>query len=98
MASHAPDFGRASALPLSAVIGAIPSFPRPVIQRLVTRMIEHLDEQDGDPDLEDGEGQLPWSDDRGRWLRNVDFPTEDDEPDDPPECNGDPEPYLGWAA
>jgi hypothetical protein len=46
MASHAPDFGRASALPLSAVLGAIPSYPRPVIERLVARLIDHLDEQD----------------------------------------------------
>jgi hypothetical protein len=52
MASHAPNFGRASALPLSAVLGAIPSYPRPVIERLVARLIEHLDEQDGDCDLE----------------------------------------------
>ena len=52
MATHARDFGRASALPLSAVLGAIPSYPRPLIQRLVSRLIDHLDEQDGDPDLE----------------------------------------------
>lgn len=44
--------GRAEALPLAAVLSAIPSYPRPVIERLVTRMIEHLDEQDGDSDLE----------------------------------------------
>jgi hypothetical protein len=52
MASHAPDFGRASALPLSTVLASIPSYPRPVIERLVVRLIEHLDEQDGDSDLE----------------------------------------------
>lgn len=52
MASHAPDFGRAEALPLSAVLAAIPSYPRPVIERLVGRLIDHLDEQDGDTDLE----------------------------------------------
>ena len=52
MATHAHDFGRASALPLCAVLGAIPSYPRPVIERLVARLIDHLDEQDGDPDLE----------------------------------------------
>lgn len=34
-------------LPLSTVLGAIPSFPRPVIERLVARMIERLDEEDG---------------------------------------------------
>lgn len=52
MASHAPDFARASILPLSAVLGAIPSYPRPVIERLVANLIDHLDEQDGDPDVE----------------------------------------------
>ena len=54
MASHAPDFGRASALPLSAVLRAIPSYPRPVIERLVARLIDHLDERDAPlADLED---------------------------------------------
>jgi hypothetical protein len=52
MATHAPDYGRASALPLSAVLGAIPSYPRPVIERLVARLIDHLDERDGDADRE----------------------------------------------
>lgn len=31
----------------------IPSLPRPLLCRLVARAIEHLDEMDGDPDLED---------------------------------------------
>ena len=52
MATHAPDFGRASALPLSAVLGALPSYPRPVIERLVARLIDHLDAFDPDPDFE----------------------------------------------
>ena len=54
MATHAADFGRASALPLSAVLGSIPSYPRPVVERLVARLIDHLDEQDApSADLED---------------------------------------------
>ena len=52
MATHAHDFGRASALPLCAVLGAIPSYPLPMIERLVARLIDYLNEQDGDPDLE----------------------------------------------
>jgi hypothetical protein len=52
MGSHAPDFGRASPLPLSAVLASIPSYPRPVIERLCSRLIDHLDERDGDADLE----------------------------------------------
>lgn len=54
MASHAPNFGSASALPLSAVLGAIPSYPRSVIEHLVARLIDRLDEEDGDLDLELG--------------------------------------------
>lgn len=46
MALHSPSFGSPSGLPLSAVLGAIPSYPRPVIERLVSRLIDHLDEQD----------------------------------------------------
>jgi hypothetical protein len=53
MASQAPNYGRASALPLSAVLASIPSYPHVVIERLVSRLIEHLGQQDGDPDLED---------------------------------------------
>lgn len=52
MATHSHDLGRASALPLSAVLASIPSYPRAVIERLVARMIDHLDQWDGDPDLE----------------------------------------------
>lgn len=33
-------------------MGSIPSWPRPIIERLVVRLIDHLDEQDGDPELE----------------------------------------------
>lgn len=51
--SNVLPFGRASALPLSAVLASIPSYPRPVIERLVARLIDHLDEQDGDPDREE---------------------------------------------
>lgn len=54
MASHAPDFGRASALPLSAVLASIPSYPRPVIERLCQRLIDHLDAEDAPAeDIED---------------------------------------------
>ena len=55
MATHPHDFGRGvRALPLSAVLASLPSYPRPVIERLVARMIEHLDEQDAPTDeLED---------------------------------------------
>lgn len=48
-----------SALPASELIDGllsiIPSLPRPVLDRLVTNMIDRMDEMDGDPDLEDDE-------------------------------------------
>jgi hypothetical protein len=34
------------------VLASVPSYPRPVIERIVARLIEHLDDEDGDPDLE----------------------------------------------
>lgn len=37
---------------LDQMLAAIPSLPRPVLSRLVSRMIDHLDEMDGDIDLE----------------------------------------------
>lgn len=37
---------------LDAMLTALPSWPRPVLTRLVARMIERLDELDGDPDVE----------------------------------------------
>lgn len=62
MASHAPNFGRASALPLFAVLASIPSYPRPVIERLVAKLIDHLDEWDGDADLEPNGDELDGTD------------------------------------
>ena len=40
-------------LPIEAALAILPSLPRPVLSRLVTRMIERLDEIDGDPDREE---------------------------------------------
>jgi hypothetical protein len=40
-------------LPLEAALAMLPSLPRPVLSRLVTRMIEHIDTLDGDAELED---------------------------------------------
>lgn len=44
--------GVASSLPLDLILDTIPSLPRPVLSRMVARMIERLDEMDGDPDVE----------------------------------------------
>ncbi len=55
------------ALPLEALLGAIPSLPRPLLSRLTERLIERMDELEDDPDLEDCEGQAR-VDDRGRYL------------------------------
>lgn len=40
-------------MPLNVALAVIPSLPRPLLARLVTRAIERLDEIDGDPDVED---------------------------------------------
>lgn len=42
-------------LPLDAMLSTIPSLPRPILARLTARMIDRMDELDGDPDLEDGD-------------------------------------------
>ena len=39
--------------PLDTLLGAIPSLPRPILDRLVERAIDYMDEIDGDADLED---------------------------------------------
>ena len=39
-------------LPLDLALDIIPSLPRPLLARLAARIIERLDEIDGDPDLE----------------------------------------------
>ncbi len=40
------------AMPLDLILSAIPSLPRPLLSRLTARLIEHMDEMDGDPDAE----------------------------------------------
>ena len=53
MASQYPTtIGSASALPLATALAIIPTLPRPLLNRLVERAIDHMDEQDGDADLE----------------------------------------------
>ncbi len=44
--------GHAAVLPIEAVLSAIPQLPRPALNRLVARMIDRLDDMDGDHDLE----------------------------------------------
>lgn len=53
MATHPHDFGRASALPFEVALASISSLPRPLLDRLVDRAIERLDELQPDADLED---------------------------------------------
>lgn len=45
-------FGKPAALPLDLLLSMIPSLPRPALDRLVERAIAHLDERDGNSDLE----------------------------------------------
>ncbi len=44
--------GRVAVLPIEAILSAIPQLPRSALNRLVARMIDHLDDMDSDPDLE----------------------------------------------
>ena len=41
------------AVPLDLFLSTLPSFSRPVLARLTARLIDHLDELDGDADLEE---------------------------------------------
>lgn len=41
-----------SRAPVRAMLGAIPSLPRAELARLTMRMIDRMDDIDGDPDLE----------------------------------------------
>ena len=44
--------GAAAKLPLDLILDAIPSLPRPLLARMVQRMIDRIDEMDGDTDVE----------------------------------------------
>ncbi len=55
------SIGGASALPIALAV--IPSLPRPYLARLVARMIDRLDEMDGDDDLEEDDGDTGIEDD-----------------------------------
>lgn len=79
--------GRAAVLPVDAMLSAIPKLPRAAIDRLVSRMIERLDEMDGNPDAEpDDEDQCGAGDDgcapvvlNGRTLWGSDMEGEGDQ-------------------
>ncbi|HEX8388249.1 MAG TPA: hypothetical protein VF636_04465 [Sphingomonas sp.] len=49
----AARFHQPAPLPLDALLATIPSLPRPVLSRLVARMIDHIDGLDPDPEEED---------------------------------------------
>ena len=52
----------------SELLALIPSLPRPVLARLTNRLIDRMDELDGDSDLEDSETGNHWVDARGYWC------------------------------
>lgn len=82
------SIGRASALPIALAI--VPSLPRPFLKRLIERAIDHLDELDGDPDLEDADDGRCMAGDDGMFSgavislsdRASAFDFEDSEPDE----------------
>jgi hypothetical protein len=52
MASRAPVY---DATPLDVLLASVPSLPRALLSRLTARMIDRMDEMDGDIDLEPDE-------------------------------------------
>ncbi len=73
--------GQSAILPVETLLGTIPQLPRSVLSRLVTQMIDRLDEMDGDPDAEpddedrcgggdDGCGVV-WLNGRAHWGSDV---------------------------
>jgi hypothetical protein len=48
MASRAPAY---DATPLDVLLASVPSLPRAILARLTARMIDRLEELDGDTDL-----------------------------------------------
>lgn len=77
MATRFAEQGGASALPdLPAILAALPSLPRPVLARITARLIDRLDELDGDTDLEPEEDCDEKSEDefRPEWLAKRDDP------------------------
>jgi hypothetical protein len=49
---HMQGGASAPSVPLDVLLATQPSLPRPILSRLTARMIERLDEIDGDPDEE----------------------------------------------
>jgi hypothetical protein len=60
MASRAPAYRTA---PLDVLLASVPSLPRPILARLTARMIDRLDELDGDADDEPEEDRCDAGDD-----------------------------------
>ncbi len=60
MLNRAPAY---RATPLELLLTSVPSLPRPILARLTARMIERLDEMDGDPDDELDEDRCGAEDD-----------------------------------
>lgn len=56
---------RLQPMPLDALLAVLPSMPRPILTRLSARLIERLDELDGDEDLEDDDPAGGSADDVG---------------------------------
>ena len=76
--------------PLRSFSAVLPGLPRPVLARLTARLIDRLDEIDGDPDASD----TSWNErpSQAKWPRDrLMLVIEDAELDDPPEDNADRE-------
>lgn len=79
-----------AAAPLDRLFAVLPSLPRPLLARLTARLIERLDEIDGDPDASD----TSWNErpSQAKWPRDrLLLASEDTELDDFGEDEGDRE-------
>lgn len=86
------------AMPLDVFLAALPSLPRPILSRLTARIIERLDELDGDPDEEatndEGEPDFRTLPKRRRKTRQRRYGpgcilSDDDSAEDDRGCDGD---------
>ena len=94
--------GGASALPI--LLATLPSLPRPILARLTARMIDRMDELDGDDDLEVDDAEDAFTDHAvcGSILRGPGCPIADPDigVDDGGELTDErePEPFAGGHA
>ena len=80
------SFGPSTALPLDVLLSMIPSLPRAALDRLTERMIDRMDEIDGDADIEPNGDDLD-----GAEIEDEFYSWRDSDPGDPADAEDDTE-------